>query len=200
MEISPKKIISIKSVVFIIICFLLAAGGIYSYIKYINYKNENIENEKIALEIQQQKDLEIEKLKQDVNILKNSLPKTTNLPKYVHVTCNDISLDKQAPGYTIEDTQIFLNKSDNKDLLSKLSNIDTKYVLDTYFASQWIESRPECKSYINNLVDSRRLQNKQEEVTQGIIEQQKKLLNFQEYQKCLLTQSQSHCEYLLYLL
>ena len=107
--------------------------------------------------------------------------------------CSDVSLDKYAPGSGPEDLQRFLDNA--KDVMKNISVSDAKYLIDTYFASQWETVKPECKVYINNLVESRRTANKQEEEIKKISDQQQKLID---YNRCLLAADRSTCQFLLY--
>ena len=79
--------------------------------------------------------------------------------------------------------------------MKNISVSDAKYLIDTYFASQWETVKPECKVYINNLVESRRTANKQEEEIKKISDQQQKLID---YNRCLLAADRSTCQFLLY--
>ncbi len=138
---------------------------------------------------------EIANLKKEVETLKNSKPKIVynTLPKPTpQISCDDISLDKSAPGYTLENLQNFLNNI--KDTIKNVSATDAKYTVDVFIASEWKAVKPECKSYIDNLVESRRTANKQEEEIKKISDQQEKLIK---YNQCLTTASQL-CYLLLY--
>ena len=53
---------------------VLGGGGYFGVKQYQSYQAEKIEKEKIAQEAQQQKDSEVEKLKQEVEALKNKKP------------------------------------------------------------------------------------------------------------------------------
>jgi len=66
-----------KQKIIIAVAIILVAGGASSYFgvkQYQNYQTKKIEKEKETQGIQQQKDLEVEKLKQEVEILKNKKP------------------------------------------------------------------------------------------------------------------------------
>lgn len=147
---------------------------------------------------------EISKLRKENEALKKSrsvvrgpvpAPRAAYVPTGNVVGCNNISLDRYAPGYTIEDLQDFVNSLNSSKGLKNVSTADSKYVIDTYFAHQWETARPECAYFIKNLVESRRATNRQMEQLQKISDQQEKLL---QYNQCLLAADQSTCQSLLY--
>ena len=187
--IRQKGFIQLPILITIIVGVLIIGGGGYFGVnKYHNYKTEKANKEKVAQDLQHQKDLEVESLKREVQILKEA-------PKKITLSCDDISLDKFAPGYHLEDLERFIDNANAEGVLKNLSKLDTKNLMDTYFASQWKTARPECKNYINNLVESRKIENQRNEQTKEILDQQKKLLD---YQQCLISADQSTCQYLLY--
>jgi len=84
----------------IIVGVLIVGGGGYFGVKqYQNYQVAKIEKEKIAQEIQQQKDLEVERLRQEVEALKNKKPETITQ-----------TITKEIPAQNTEITVAELNK------------------------------------------------------------------------------------------
>lgn len=80
-----RGFIQIPLLIVIIVGVLVVGGGYFGMKQYQNYKAENIEKEKIVQEMQQQKDSEVEKLKQEVEILKTQQT-TQPSPKKVVIT------------------------------------------------------------------------------------------------------------------
>jgi len=169
----------------IILILLIVSLSILAIIKDISRDNDKIEN----INYDQLVNSENKKYEDDSS---QNIAISKNLEK---VDCNDISLDHMAPGYTVEDLNVFLENLNNKDIFKNLSTADSKYILDTYFASQWESVRPECEAYLKNLVESRRIINKQEEQMNDLAEQQQKILD---YNQCLTYSDRSYCQYLLY--
>jgi hypothetical protein len=74
---NQKGFIQIPILIAIIVGILVLGGGGYFGVKqYQSYQAGKIEKEKAAQEVQQQKDLEVEQLKQEVEALKNKKPET----------------------------------------------------------------------------------------------------------------------------
>ena len=96
-----KGFIQIPVLIAIIVGVLILGGGGYVGVKkYQNYQTENLEKVKItqekevvAQETQRQKDLEVEKLKQEVEALKNKKPETMIKPAPAKPTKNESNED-----------------------------------------------------------------------------------------------------------
>lgn len=71
---NKKGFIQIPLLIAIIAGVLVLGGGYFGIRQWQNYQTEKAGREKVAQEIQKQKDLEVEKLKQEVEDLKNKKP------------------------------------------------------------------------------------------------------------------------------
>lgn len=72
---NQKGFIQIPLLIAIIVGVLILSGAGYFGVKqYQNYQMQNIEKERVAQEVQQQKDLEVQKLQQEIDALKNQPP------------------------------------------------------------------------------------------------------------------------------
>jgi hypothetical protein len=196
-HINQSGLIQVPILIAIITGILILGGGYLGIRQYQGYQIGKIEKEEqlqSLLEAQQKvledAQLEIGSLKQQAETLKK---KPAYVPISKEVDCSDISLDRFAPGYTPDDLQRFLDNA--KDAMKNISTSDAKYVIDTYFASQWKSVNPECKTYIDNLVDSRRMANEQKEEIKKISDQQQKMID---YNQCLFSADRSTCQFLLY--
>lgn len=75
LKLDQKGFIKMPILIVIIVGFLVVGcAGYFGIKQYQNYRTEKIEKEKLAQEIQQQKDSEVEKLKQEVEALKTRKP------------------------------------------------------------------------------------------------------------------------------
>jgi len=73
-KINQKGFIQIPILIAIIVSVLVLGGGYFGIKKYQNYQTEKIEKEKLVQEAQQQKDSELDSLKQEIEALKNQKP------------------------------------------------------------------------------------------------------------------------------
>lgn len=183
-----------------VIMIILGGSTYFLLQKYISFrvsyelKRNNEANTVNTQEVvQPKKEIKKSKNKQTQTLTQKSYSTPETQSQNKSENCNDISLDKFAPGYTTEDLQRFLGNA--KDVIKNSSMSDAKYIMDGYFGAQWETVMPGCKAYINNLVESRRTANKQEEEIKRISVQQQKLID---YNQCLLASDRSTCESLLY--
>lgn len=175
-----------KYFLIILILILGVSGLLYWYEFQIAIPRE--ESTRNMLRGQQQ---ELEQARSEID----NLEKNKNNKPF----CEDISLDRTAPSYTGGDLEAYIDELNSKGVTKDLSNADLKYLIDLYFASQWITIKPECKQYIESLVETRRLtgkqNDKQEKQLREMSETQNKLL---QYNQCLTASDQSTCQFLLY--
>lgn len=174
----------------IILAILLAVSSFFGIKAYNNYQNKKSENERLTQSILQSQKEEIQNTKLEVENLKQDMQ---NKPD-----CGKISLDRMAPGYTFADLQKFTDQLNSNGLTKKLGDSDIKYLYDDFYASQWKTVMPECESYINSLVESRKINIKQEnqdKKIERVLDQQDNLLK---YNQCLTTNDESFCQFLLY--
>lgn len=69
-----RRFIKAPVLIGVILLFVFGGASYFGIKQYQNYQAEKVEKEKIAIEIQQQKDLEVEKLRQEIEALKNKEP------------------------------------------------------------------------------------------------------------------------------
>lgn len=106
-----KGFIQVAILITIIVGILVLGGTGYIGVKrYQEYQVEKIEKEKTAQNTQQQKDLEVEKLKQEVEALKNKKPETITR-----------TITKEVPASNLSNTPIVAGGNSTENIFDKIS-------------------------------------------------------------------------------
>lgn len=105
---SKIKIPSIKRkwLILILVLFVgvtsVSGAGYFGVKQYQKYQTEVTEKEKVAEEAQEQKDLIVEKLKQEVEILKNQKPRTQTIIKDVPALAPEVPTQTPLTGISLQ--------------------------------------------------------------------------------------------------